>query len=82
MIQNKSTRLQEYKDKTLATDKYDISKTLKFSNKNITNLDYLVQNKHFKNDSEATRYCINFVAQLSKANLLTEAGAKLIEEME
>ena len=66
----------------MATDKYDLSKTLKLSNKNITKLDYLVKDKHFKTDSEALRYCIDFVYALSKNDLLIEAGAKLFEDMD
>jgi len=66
----------------MANDKYDISKTLKFSNRNISKMDYLVKEKHFKNDSEALRYCLDLVVALSKKGLLTEATAKLIEDME
>lgn len=63
-------------------DKYDISKTLKLSNRNIEKIAYLVDEKHFKSDSEAMRFCIDIVTALSKRNLLTEATAKLFEEME
>lgn len=63
-------------------DKYDISKTLKLSNRNIEKIAYLVDEKHFKSDSEAMRFCIDIVAALSKRNLLTEATAKLFEEMD
>lgn len=63
-------------------DKYDISKSFKLSSKNLENLDYLVQKKNFKNDSEANRFCINLVTALSKKDLLTEATAKLIEDMD
>ena len=62
------------------SDKYDISKSIKLSNKNIENIDYLVKEKHFKTDSEATRYCINLVTALAKRNLLIEATAKLVED--
>jgi len=82
MIQNKPEPLQEHKDNLMATDKYDISKSLKFSSKNIEKMSYLVQQKNFKNDSEAMRYCLDLVVALSKHNLLTEATAKLIENME
>ena len=63
-------------------DKYDISKTLKLSNRNIEKIAYLVDEKHFKSDSEAMRFCIDIVTALSKKNLLTEATAKLFEDME
>ena len=63
-------------------DKYDISKTIKFSSKNLEKINYLVQKKNFKSDSEAIRYCIDLVVALSKKDLLTEATAKLIEDME
>jgi len=63
-------------------EKYDVSKSLKFSNKHISKMDYLVQDKNFKSDSEAVRYCIDLVVALSKKNLLTEATAKLIEGLE
>ena len=63
-------------------DKYDISKTLKLSNRNIEKIAYLVSEKHFKSDSEAMRFCIDIVAALSKRNLLTEATAKLFEEID
>ena len=65
----------------MANDKYDISKTLKFSNKNIEKMNYLVNEKHFKSDSEALRYCLDLVVALSKKGLLTEATAKLIEDI-
>lgn len=64
------------------SDKYDISKTVKLSNKNIEKINYLVDKKHFKSDAEALRYCIDLVVALSRKNLLTEATAKLIEDME
>lgn len=63
-------------------DKYDISKTLKLSNKNIEKIAYLVEQKHFKSDSEAMRFCIDLVVALSKKNLLTEATAKLFEDLD
>lgn len=63
-------------------DKYDISKTLKLSNRNIEKIAYLVDHKHFKSDSEAMRFCIDLVVALAKKNLLTEATAKLFEDME
>jgi len=64
------------------SDKYDISKSFKISNKNLEKLNYLVQAKNFKNDSEAMRFCVDLVVALSKKDLLTEATAKLIEDME
>ena len=82
IIQNNPTPSQPHKDKTMAQDKYDLSKTLKLSSKNISKLDYLVREKHFKTDSEALRYCIDFVYALSKNNMLIEAGAKLLEDIE
>lgn len=63
-------------------DKYDISKTLKLSNRNIEKIAYLVNERHFKSDSEAMRFCIDIVTALAKKNLLTEATAKLFEEMD
>jgi Arc/MetJ-type ribon-helix-helix transcriptional regulator len=63
-------------------DKYDISKTLKLSNKNIEKIAFLVNEKHFKSDSEAMRFCVDIVYALSRKNLLTEATAKLFEDME
>ena len=63
-------------------EKYDISKTFKLSSKNIEKLSYLVNEKNFKNDSEAVRFCVDFVVNLSKKDLLTETVAKLIENME
>jgi Arc/MetJ-type ribon-helix-helix transcriptional regulator len=65
----------------MGSEKYDISKSLKFSNKNIQKIEYLVSEKHFKSDGEAVRYCIDLVVALSKKNLLTEATAKLFEEI-
>ena len=62
-------------------DKYDISKSFKLSNRNIEKLNYLVDTKHFKSDSEAFRFCLDLVVALSKKELLTEATAKLIEDM-
>jgi len=61
--------------------KYDVSKTVKLSNKNIQKIDYLVKEKNFKTDSEAHRFCLDFVYALSKNDLLTEAAAKLFEDM-
>lgn len=63
------------------SDKYDTSKTLKLSNRNIEKIAYLVNEKNFKNDSEAVRYCVDIVTALSRKNLLTEACAKLFEDM-
>ena len=63
-------------------DKYDISKTLKLSNKNLEKIAYLVKERHFKSESEAMRFCIDFVVALERKNLLTEATAKLFEDME
>ncbi len=64
------------------SDKYDVSKSFKMSNKNLEKLNYLVQKKNFKNDSEANRFCIDVITALSKKDLLTEAMAKLFEDME
>ena len=60
----------------------DIQKTIKLSNRNQDKLNYLIQEKHFKGDGEAIRYCLDLIVQLSKRQLLTEATAKLIEDME
>jgi len=68
--------------RVIMAEKYDVSKSLKFSNKHILKMDYLVRDKNFKSDSEAVRYCIDLVVALSKKNLLTEATAKLIEGLE
>ncbi len=64
------------------SDKYNNSKTLKFSNKNINKLDFIVKKKKFKNDSEANRYCIDVVYALIKENLEAQATAKIFEDME
>ena len=63
------------------SEKYDVSKTFKLSNKNLEKLNYLVKEKNFKNDSDAMRYCVDLVVALSKKHLLTEATAKLIEDL-
>jgi len=63
-------------------DKYDISKSFKLSNRNLEKLNYLVSKKNFKSDSEAVRFCVDLVVALSKKELLTEATAKLIEDID
>lgn len=62
-------------------EKYDLSKTFKFSDKNLAKLSELSNEKHFKSDSETVRFCIDLVSALSKKNLLVEATAKLIEDI-
>lgn len=62
-------------------DKYDNSKSFKLSNRNIEKINYLVNDKHFKSDSEAVRFCIDLVVALSRKNLLTESTAKLFEDI-
>lgn len=44
----------------MVIQKYDIAKTFKLSAQNIVSLSEIEQEKGFKSDSEAIRFCINF----------------------
>ena len=63
-------------------DKYDISKSFKLSSRNIEKVSYLVEEKNFKTDSEAVRFCVDLVVNLSKKGLLTKAVHELIEDID
>lgn len=63
----------------MTTPKYDISKSFKLSNENITNVIFLQKVKGFKNDSEAVRFCIDYVTSLVKSGQDMVAIAKLLE---
>ena len=63
-------------------DKYDISKSFKLSSRNIKKIDYLVEEKSFKSDSDAVRFCLDLVVNLSKKGLLTKAVHELIEDID
>jgi len=63
-------------------EKYDNSKTLKFSNNDIKIIQELSDKHNFKSDSDLVRHCINFVNALDKKNLYIETTAKLIEGLE
>ena len=63
-------------------DKYDISKSFKLSGRNIEKINYLVTDKNFKSDSDAVRFCLDLVVNLSKKGLLTKTVHELIEDID
>ncbi len=65
----------------MVTHKYDIPKTFKFSERGLEKLQLITDERHFRSDCEANRFCVDFVYALLQKNLLTEAASKLIEDM-
>lgn len=65
----------------MATQKYDVAKTFKFSDRDLEKLSEITDEKHFKSDGEANRFCINLVYALSQKNLLAESVSRIIEDM-
>jgi hypothetical protein len=65
----------------VVTPKYDINKTFKLSNQNISNIVKIQNKKGFKNDSEVVRFALDFVSVLIDRELETATIAKLIENM-
>ena len=65
----------------MVTPKYDINKTFKLSNQNISNIVKIQNKKGFKNDSEVVRFALDFVSVLIDRELETATIAKLIENM-
>lgn len=65
----------------MVTPKYDINKTFKLSNQNISNILKIQNKKGFRNDSEVVRFALDFVSVLIDRELETATIAKLIENM-
>lgn len=65
----------------MVTPKYDINKTFKLSNQNISNILKIQDKKGFRNDSEVVRFALDFVSVLIDRELETATIAKLIENM-
>lgn len=65
----------------MVTPKYDINKTFKLSNQNISNIVKIQNKKGFKNDSEVVRFALDFVSVLIDRELETATIAKVIENM-
>ena len=65
----------------MVTPKYDINKTFKLSNQNISNIVKIQNKKGFKNDSEVVRFALDFVSVLIDRELETATIAKVIETM-
>lgn len=65
----------------MVTPKYDINKTFKLSNQNITNILKIQDKKGFRNDSEVVRFALDIVAVLIDRNLETQMLAKLVENV-
>lgn len=63
-------------------DKYDISKSFKLSDRNLQKLAKITDDKKFKNDSEAVRFCINTIYALKEKDLLVEALGRLVEDID
>lgn len=65
----------------MVTPKYDINKTFKLSNQNISNIVKIQNKKGFRNDSEVVRFALDIVAVLIDRNLETQMLAKLVENV-
>ena len=65
----------------MVTPKYDINKTFKLSNQNISNIVKIQNKKGFRNDSEVVRFALDFVSVLIDRELETATIAKVIENM-
>nr|DAX63745.1 MAG TPA: hypothetical protein [Caudoviricetes sp.] len=65
----------------MVTPKYDICKTFKLSNQNISNILKIQNKKGFRNDSEVVRFALDFVSVLIDRELETATIAKVIETM-
>ena len=65
----------------MVTPKYDINKTFKLSNQNISNILKIQNKKGFRNDSEVVRFALDFVSVLIDRELETATIAKVIENM-
>lgn len=65
----------------MVSPKYDICKTFKLSNQNISNILKIQNKKGFKNDSEVVRFALDFVSVLIDRELETATIAKVIENM-
>ncbi|MDL0090017.1 hypothetical protein [Campylobacter gastrosuis] len=65
----------------MVIQKYDISKTFKLSAQNIVSLSEIEQEKGFKSDSEAIRFCINFTKVAIKEGLDLVTISTLLEKL-
>ena len=66
----------------MSVDKYNISKSFKFSDKNIKKLEVLTDKNGFSSDSKTMRFAIDILFALDKRNLLVEALHSIAEEDE
>lgn len=65
----------------MVNQKYDIPKTIKFSEREVQKLVAITDGRGFQSDAEAQRFCLNLVYALLDKNLLAETVARILEDM-
>lgn len=65
----------------MAHQKFDVPKTIKFSEREVEKLQTITDIRHFDSDAEAQRFCLNFTYALLEKNLLASTMARLLEDL-